>query len=429
MCAGQARRNSLRGLVSQWMGRSPQPNTLLKDEFFAVKDLSFQVSAGESIALIGRNGCGKTTTLKMLAGIIKPSGGKATLCGRVQSLINLGSGFSDSLSGRDNVLNGAAACGMGKSEANRIVGDVVEFAEIGDFINSPFGTYSSGMRARLGFSLAVHLNPDILLIDEILGVGDFAFQNRCFAKMNAIQKSGTTIVVVSHSHNRIIQMCERAYWLHEGRLIDSGPSDVVVTRYLGFLDELENKKHDNQSTVGKAVLLHQPGERTPIVDQRVIANAEHFGGRLESHPRVKWVRATMDDADSHGQPLHVHSRVILRVEFELAERIERLNLNLPIYRVSDGLHMTKLTTQETGLLQDVHEGVVKTEFLINDFNLADDDYVLVAAIFDSHEFIYRELLLEFSVCKGEGLFFPNNLLDFACQQSIRDGEPAEGSLQ
>ncbi len=408
------RRHALHDLISAWLGRTPPTQSLRKDEFFAAKDVSFEVHRGESIALIGRNGSGKTTILKMLAGLTKPDGGRAVLRGRVQSLINLGTGFNNSLTGKENVHNGAAVCGLSRKQSQELIDEVVHFAELGEFIDSNYGTYSSGMKARLGFALAVHLLPDILLIDEILGVGDFAFQNKCFAKMNSLQRKGATIVLVSHSHNRIVQMCERACWLHDGTVMDSGPSAEVVTRYLAFLEEQQQDKTTN----GNTILLHEPGKKSPKVNQRVIANAEHYGGRLEQHSIVGRVRGTLTNAAGADLPLWVHCRAILTIEFTLTEEVDRLNMNLPVYRARDGLHITKLSTQHTKLLEDVHSGNPTVEFTIEDLNLTNDDYVLVAAIFSGHEFLYRELLLEFTVCSGGQLYFPNNLLDLKCEQRI-----------
>ena len=192
--------------------------TLRKDEFLAVDNVSFQLYPGDTFALIGRNGSGKTTLLKMMNGLTKPDGGKVTVRGRAQALINLGAGFNANLSGRDNIFNSAALMGMSQKRTRAIVDEIVEFAELEDFIDSPLGTYSSGMKSRLGFSVAVSLKPDILFVDEILSVGDYAFRNRCFARMQQLKRQGVTIVLVSHSHNSVIQLCQRAMWLHKGSL-------------------------------------------------------------------------------------------------------------------------------------------------------------------------------------------------------------------
>lgn len=215
---------------------------LRKDEFYAVNDVSFELSPGDSFALIGRNGSGKTTVLKMLNGLIKPDGGRITMAGRVQALINLGAGFSQRLSGRENIFNSASLMGLSHQETSELLDAIIDFSELEEFIDSPVGTYSSGMNARLGFAVAVHLQPDILLIDEILAVGDFAFQNKCYARMEQLKRDGVTIVMVSHSHGKVIQLCERAIWMHEGRPMFNGSAQESVKSYLKFLEELEQEK-------------------------------------------------------------------------------------------------------------------------------------------------------------------------------------------
>ena len=210
---------AVKDLFGEIIGLSSSNEELRKDEYWAVKDLSFKLYEGESIAFVGRNGCGKTTTLKMLAGLIKPDKGKVTIHGRVQALIALGAGFNPRLSGRDNIFNSAAVQGFSRKETQLIVDEIVDFAELEDFIDSPVQTYSSGMHARLGFAVAVHLKPDVLLIDEILAVGDFSFQNKCFAHMQKLKKSGVSIILISHSHTHIIQMCDNCFWLEKGNVM------------------------------------------------------------------------------------------------------------------------------------------------------------------------------------------------------------------
>ncbi len=188
---------------------------LRRDEFLAVNDLSFFLNAGDSLAVVGRNGSGKTTLLKMMNGLTKLDTGTIIMEGRVQALISLGAGFNSALSGRDNIYNSASLMGLTSAETRAIFHEIVAFSELEEFIDSPVGTYSSGMTARLGFSVAVHLDPDILLIDEILAVGDYAFQNKCFIKIHELKQKGVTIVLVTHSHTHAIQLCEKAIWLHK----------------------------------------------------------------------------------------------------------------------------------------------------------------------------------------------------------------------
>lgn len=202
------------------------------NEFCALQDVSFTVARGETVGIIGRNGSGKSTALKLIAGVTAPSSGEVYVCGRVSPLIELGAGFHPDLTGRENVHLNASILGMTDREINEAFDAIVEFSELGEFIDTPIKRYSSGMYIRLGFSVAIHANPEILLIDEVLSVGDAFFQEKCMDKMHEFQAKGTTIVVVSHSPQLITDFCERAIWLDHGHLVDEGPATDVVARYL-----------------------------------------------------------------------------------------------------------------------------------------------------------------------------------------------------
>ncbi|BAM02584.1 putative polysaccharide ABC transporter ATP-binding protein [Phycisphaera mikurensis NBRC 102666] len=223
-------RRLLRELGLAALGRAA-PADADAGEFAAVDGISFRVERGEAVALIGRNGCGKTTTLKAIAGLVRPDAGEVEVRGRVQALVALGAGFNDELSGAENVVNNAAVMGLSAAEAARVLRKATGFAEIGRFIEAPVGTYSSGMRARLGFAVAVNLSPDVLLLDEILGVGDLAFQQKCFTRLQRLRRAGVTILLVSHSLDQVSKLCDRAVWLDGGKLVQEGPVSEVVRAY------------------------------------------------------------------------------------------------------------------------------------------------------------------------------------------------------
>ena len=200
--------------------------------FEALHDVSFTVEHGETVGIIGRNGSGKSTALKLIAGVSAPSSGEVFVAGRVSPLIELGAGFHPDLTGRENVHLNASILGMSVSEINEQFDGIVEFAELEEFIDTPVKRYSSGMYVRLGFSVAVHSNPEILLIDEVLSVGDAFFQEKCLDKMHQFQANGTTIVVVSHAPGLISNFCERAIWLDHGRLVGQGEAGETIEEYL-----------------------------------------------------------------------------------------------------------------------------------------------------------------------------------------------------
>lgn len=199
--------------------------------FYALHDLSLEIYPGETIGLIGRNGSGKSTALKLIAGITKPTNGTVTALGRVSPLIELGAGFHPDFSGRDNILLNASILGLSNREARERFESIVDFAELWDFIDMPVKHYSSGMYARLGFAIATHVEPEILLVDEILSVGDAPFQEKCFAKIREFQERGVTIVLVSHATGLIAQFCERAVLLEQGKVVREGEARDVVEQY------------------------------------------------------------------------------------------------------------------------------------------------------------------------------------------------------
>jgi len=199
---------------------------------WAVSDVSFSVKAGESVALVGLNGSGKSTILKLAAGIMRPSDGRVEIRGRLSALLELGAGFHPELTGQENIWLNASILGLTNAEIGEIYDDIVDFAELDEFINMPVKHYSSGMYMRLGFSVAVHISPDILLIDEILAVGDQSFQDKCVERLHRLKSEGTTVVFVSHNPATVISLCERALWIENGKLIADGATQQVVADYL-----------------------------------------------------------------------------------------------------------------------------------------------------------------------------------------------------
>lgn len=216
------------------------------EERWVLNGISFNVRKGEAIGLIGHNGCGKSTTLKLLTKIIYPDTGSIDMCGRVSSLIELGAGFHPDMSGRENIYTNAAIFGLKKAEIDKRVGDIIEFSELEDYIDNPVRTYSSGMYMRLAFSVAINVDADILLIDEILAVGDAHFQEKCFNKMQEIKKSGTTIVLVSHSLGQIEEICDRSIWIDQGKIRMEGSPEEVHEKYLEHMGvkKAEEKKEE-----------------------------------------------------------------------------------------------------------------------------------------------------------------------------------------
>ncbi len=202
------------------------------DHFKALEDISFEVAQGDVIGLIGKNGAGKSTLLKVISRITAPTSGQIRLRGRVASLLEVGTGFHPELTGKENVFLNGAILGMAQKEIRNKFDQIVEFAEIGEFVNTPVKRYSSGMYVRLAFSVAAHLEPEILLVDEVLAVGDANFQKKCMGRMKEVSQEGRTILFVSHNMTAINSICKEAIHIHDGRLVDQGETSAVIQRYL-----------------------------------------------------------------------------------------------------------------------------------------------------------------------------------------------------
>lgn len=203
-----------------------------KTKHVVLNDISLDIKKGESVALIGVNGSGKSTLLKLLNKIIYPEKGEITINGKVSSMIELGAGFNTDFTGRENIYFNASMYGLGRKDVDPIIDEIIEFSELGDFIDTPVRTYSSGMYMRLAFSIAVNVQAEILLIDEILAVGDAHFQDKCLNKMKELKQQGKTMVFVSHSIGQVKSFCDRAVWIRSGNIEMDGPTDDVIEKYL-----------------------------------------------------------------------------------------------------------------------------------------------------------------------------------------------------
>jgi lipopolysaccharide transport system ATP-binding protein len=211
--------------------RNGSTNNLSVEPFYALNDVSFDIMHGESVGLIGRNGAGKSTLLKILSRIVRPSSGRVILYEKVNSLLEVGTGFNTELTGRDNIFLNGSFLGMSRREIQEKYQEIVDFSEIEQFIDTPVKYYSSGMFVRLAFSVAVHLTPETLLLDEVLAVGDAEFQKKSQRKMYDLLNSGATIVFVSHNAAAVREICKRCVWLEHGRIKMDGPSDLVLDEY------------------------------------------------------------------------------------------------------------------------------------------------------------------------------------------------------
>ncbi|NET66930.1 MAG: ABC transporter ATP-binding protein [Moorea sp. SIO1G6] len=263
-------------IATELVGLRQKDEKLRKKEFWALNDVSIQLRRGEAIGLVGTNGSGKSTLLRIISGLIKPDVGSVEVKGRLAPLIALGAGFNPILTGRENIYANMSILGLSKEEIDQRFDQVLEFAEIGDAIDSPVQTYSSGMAARLGFASAIHTEPDILLIDEVLAVGDLLFRMKCYRKLSELRDKGTTFVLVAHNPNSILSICDSAIYLQRGKLLAVGKAAVVMQKY----DEdlfLDNK----QESQGAVFFQEKPPEESTGLDILAVYFKDGQGNRIE----------------------------------------------------------------------------------------------------------------------------------------------------
>ncbi|NQX36774.1 ABC transporter ATP-binding protein [Herbiconiux sp. VKM Ac-2851] len=267
-------------------GRSKQ----FKEDFWALKNVSLEIGSGQTIGLIGPNGSGKSTLLKTIGGIIQPTTGTIRRRGRLAALLELGAGFHQDLTGRENVYLNASILGLSRKQTDLYFDDIVEFSGIKDFIDTQVKFYSSGMYVRLAFAVAVHVDPDLLLVDEVLAVGDEAFQRKCLDKIRSFQREGRTIVLVTHSLGQITEFCDRAVLLNKGEvLFDGVPHEAVRD----FRDVLEERRQGEAEAHNAS---HE--EKVPVNNGRIVSTTVHAAGRAE------------------GDPVHPGDDLIVRVTYE-----------------------------------------------------------------------------------------------------------------
>lgn len=269
--------------------RFVNPSRGKHEDVMVLKGISFQVKRGEAIGIIGKNGCGKSTTLKLLTKILYPNEGTINMKGRVSSLIELGAGFHPDMTGRENIYTNASIFGITRKEVDQRLNDIIRFSELEDYIDSPVRTYSSGMYMRLAFAVAINVDADILLIDEILAVGDSAFQKKCFEKLKEIKANGTTIVIVSHSMDQLYKICDRLIWLEEGLIKEEGLPRVIGEEYLAAmegrrLDRIELEKKLEREELERKIAAEQ--ERLRIEAEKEKKRQEESRLREEEKKRL-----------------------------------------------------------------------------------------------------------------------------------------------
>jgi len=348
-----------------------------REEFWALRDVSFSVEQGETVGLIGPNGAGKSTVLKLISRIIEPTSGQIEVNGRVGALLELGAGFHPDLSGRENIYLNGSILGLSRAQIQRKLDAIIKFAELERFIDVPVKHYSSGMYVRLGFSIAVNTEPDILLVDEVLAVGDAAFQRKCLDRINHMRRKGVTIFFVSHSAEMVRTICPRAVWLDNGRVVSDGSAEAVVARYLD---------HSWASESGR--LGPEAG------------NERRWGsGKV----RIVGVRL-LDGRGQEERLFRVGKPLTVEIRYRAERCVERPVFGLAIHR-SDGTHVTGPNTQFAGYEIPQIEGEGMVQYTVPCLPLLEGAYYLSVAVHnweDTKMFDYHNRLYSFQIRPSEG---------------------------
>ena len=363
------------------------------DAFWALRDVSFSIPEGSMFALVGHNGSGKSTLLRCIAGIYRPTSGSVQVSGRISTLLELGAGFHPDLTGRENVYMNATILGMSKRQIDAAFDDIVEFAGVEDFIDSPVKIYSSGMYVRLGFSVAVHVDPEILIVDEVIAVGDAEFQRKCFDYLYDLRRRGVTIVVVTHSTGTVESMCDGAAWLDHGRLQLVGTGPEVAAAYMEQVNEAEREARDEAQ---EATSSGPDGAGRGIGDSTLTI-------------------ASVEILDASGRPtvavVH-HETCTIRIRYRATSPVEAPVFGIALHSAS-GVHLTGTNTRIDGVPTGVVDGEGCVDFTIDEVPLTPGDYEVTVAINDEfvqHVFDRRDRAWRLAVREG-GRMAPEGLMD------------------
>ena len=329
-------------------------NKAEEKDLWAVNDVSFSVLPGQCFGIVGRNGSGKSTVLKLIARILRPTNGRIVVRGRVSALLELGAGFHQDLTGRENIFLNASLLGLDEDETKARFADIVAFSELGDFIDMPVKHYSSGMYMRLGFSVAIHMQPDILIVDEILAVGDQAFQTKCLDAILNLRKEGTTIIMVSHNLNVMRTMCTHLLWMNKGKPVASGLVEDIAAQYQAYSYAREEAQFANGATT-------EMSQRTDLQ-----ITAVRFLNELgEEQP-------TFQTGDA----------MTIEMEYFASKPVQNPEFGLAIHR-QDGVHVNGPNTNLAGVDLGVIEGMGVVRYQIEHLPLLPARYQVSTAVHDS----------------------------------------------
>lgn len=352
-------------------------------EFYALNDVSFEVKKGSTIGLIGKNGSGKSTLLKMINRTMFPDKGKITINGKIASLIELGAGFHPELSGRENIYNNATIFGFSKEEIDKRLPEIIEFSELEEFIDNTLRTYSSGMYARLAFSVAIHVDADILLVDEILGVGDINFQSKCANKIYEMKRNGTTIILVTHDMSTIDRLCDYAVWLDHGKKIAEGSPKEIQNAYLKYMAEEQEERQKLEETKEK---IEEEEKDTKVEKEDVRKKITHLGEHFGNGNVIFTSCKLLDEKGVDRRSFNTGQNVKLQAEYLCQVDPKDLQVNIG-FEISNtqGTYIYGTNTSREGYkkLKLQKEGIIEVE--LENLNLLPGDYNIGIAVADLEE--------------------------------------------
>ncbi len=364
--------------------------------FWALRDVSFTVERGSSVGLIGTNGAGKSTTLKLISRIIQPSSGTIAVRGRVTALLELGAGFHPELSGRDNIYLNGAVMGLTRKEVDDKFDRIVEFAELEDFVDVPLKDYSSGMQARLGFSTAIHFDPEIVLLDEVLSVGDQAFQQKCVDRTRRLRRKKVTMLFVSHSIETVMSTCNKAIWLDHGRLRMAGDAVSVCNAYHEYSLIKAAEAQAQDATDDADVTQNGHLDENPI-------DGLNREGRLGSgEARITKVEF-LDAAGRPGRLTRTHAKLTVRLHYHARRRLEHMMFGIAFFHVQTGARLAGPNNVFGNYVIDEIDGDGYVDYTIHDLPFLPGDYEVDVAIYnesDTHRYDYWSRCARFTVLPG-----------------------------
>lgn len=352
-------------------------------EFYALNDVSFEVKKGSTIGLIGKNGSGKSTLLKMINRTMFPDKGKITINGKIASLIELGAGFHPELSGRENIYNNATIFGFSKEEIDKRLPEIIEFSELEEFIDNTLRTYSSGMYARLAFSVAIHVDADILLVDEILGVGDINFQSKCANKIYEMKRNGTTIILVTHDMSTIDRLCDYAVWLDHGKKIAEGSPKEIQNAYLKYMAEEQEERQKLEETKEK---MKEEEKDTEVEKEDVRKKITHLGEHFGNGNVIFTSCKLLDEKGVDRRSFNTGQKIKLQTEYLCQVDPKNLQVNIG-FEISNtqGIYIYGTNTSREGYkkIKLQKKGIIEVE--LENLKLLPGDYNIGIAIADLEE--------------------------------------------